>query len=405
MPAGFADEQGKIYNSLSLMQSPSIWPLPGGKMCKVGEPRRPKPVAVDIGWLPEITPTRGRRCAWESVSMSQVASWVIGGVMIATMMTAPLGCWATTSTTSSVDPPKFAEDAVPKNLTAIDLKFDPERALKYLKQVCDIGPRMSGTEGMKKQQELIEKHFKDHGASVTRQEFQARQRSRRANTAMANLIITWHPERNRRVIVCSHYDTRPIADQEANPNNWNKPFVSANDGASGVAWMMEMAHHMKGLKTEIGVDFVLFDGEEYVFETNRLGGDKYFFGSEHFADEYTKTAATRKHQYAAAVLLDLFAAKGTVLRVEQHSWEAAPRICQQIWGTADAIGAKSFRAEQGADVLDDHIALNAAGIPAVDLIDFDYPHWHKLSDTPDKVSGEQMAEVAKVLGTWISTAK
>ena len=172
--------------------------------------------------------------------------------------------------------------------------------MKYLKQLCDIGPRISGSEGMKKQQELIEKHFKDLGATVTRQEFKARQRSRKADTEMVNLIISWHPDKARRVLICSHYDTRPIADQEANRDNWNKPFVSANDGTSGVAFLMELGHHMKDLKTEFGVDFVLFDGEEYVFETNPLGGgDKYFFGSEHFADEYVKTKDKRKHRYDA----------------------------------------------------------------------------------------------------------
>ena len=338
--------------------------------------------------------------------MNRATRWMVGGALAA-VVTAAIGCGMTADT--AIDPPKktsFAEDTVAKDMSAIDLKFDPDRALKYLKQLCEIGPRVSGTEGMTKQQELIEKHFKELGAIVTRQEFKARQLSRQADTKMTNLIISCNPEKTRRVIICSHYDTRPIADQEGNRGNWNKPFLSANDGTSGVAWMMELGHHMKGLKSEVGVDFVLFDGEEYVFETKQNGGgDKYFFGSEHFGNDYTKTAATRKHKYEAAVLLDLFAGKGAVLRVEQYSWESAPGICQQIWGTAAAIGAKSFRPGPGYEVQDDHLALNAAGIPAVDLIDFDYPHWHKLSDTPDKVSGPQMAEVAKVLVTWIASAK
>jgi hypothetical protein len=209
------------------------------------------------------------------------------------------------------------------------------------------------------------------------------------------------------VLVCAHYDTRPLADQEPNRANWTRPGVSANDGTSGAAWMMEMAHHMPNLKTAVGVDFVLFDGEEYVFETNPMGGgDRYFFGSEHFAADYRKTKGSRTHRYEAGVLLDLFAAKGAVLRPEQHSLRGAGPVCEQVWRVAVAVGAKSFRYEQGgADVLDDHIALIEAGIPCIDLIDFDYPHWHKLTDTPDKVSGEQLAEVARVLATWIATAK
>jgi hypothetical protein len=259
---------------------------------------------------------------------------------------------------------------------------------------------------MKKQQEILEKHFKGLGATVIRQEFKARQRSQAADTPMTNLIVSWHPEKARRVIFCAHYDTRPIADQEPNPNNWTKPFVSANDGTAGAAWMMELGHHMKDLKTEVGIDFVLFDGEEYVFKTRQTGGDdKYFFGSEYFAEDYTRTKETRKHRYEAALLMDLCHAKGAALKVEIHSWKFARPLVDAVWGTANAVKAKSFRYEEGFEVQDDHLALNLAGIPAVDLIDFDYPHWHKLSDTPDKVSGEQMAEVALVLTTWVASLK
>jgi glutaminyl-peptide cyclotransferase len=302
------------------------------------------------------------------------------------------------------DPPKkteFGTGAAPQ-AGITEIKFDGERAMKYLRQLCDIGPRVSGTEGMRKQQDLIEKHFKQLGATVTRQEFTVRQRSRREDTPMTNLIVTWHPDRARRVLICAHYDTRPIADQEPNRANWNRPFLSANDGTGGVALMMELGHHVKDLRTEFGIDFVMFDGEEYVFETDRFGGgDKYFFGSEHFADDYLKTRNSRKHRYEAGVLLDLCTAKGAVLKVEQHSFTMARTVCEQIWKVAAEIGAKSFRYEPGPEVLDDHIALNKAGIPTVDIIDFDYPHWHKLSDTPDKVSAEQTAEVARVLATWV----
>src|SRR3954470_2166032 len=102
---------------------------------------------------------------------------------------------------------------------------------------------------------------------------------------MTNLIVSWFPERKSRVILCAHYDTRPNADQEADRTKWGKPFVSANDGGSGVALLMELAHAMKDLPTGVGVDFVLFDGEEYVF-TGPDGNDDYFLGSRHFATDY-----------------------------------------------------------------------------------------------------------------------
>jgi hypothetical protein len=302
-------------------------------------------------------------------------------------------------------PPKKEEFASDGKVA--EIKFDGARAVKYVKELCDIGPRISGTEGMKKQQELIEAHFKKLGATVTRQEFKARQRSQKNETEFVNLIVSWNPDKERRVILCSHYDTRPIADQEANPANWNKPFVSANDGTSGVAFMMELGNHMKDLKCEFGIDFVLFDGEEYVFEPDRgFGGDRYFIGSEYFAAEYLKAKGTRKHRYDAGVLFDLSMAKGASLPIELYSLEAARPLVEQIWGVANAVGAKSFKSERSRHaVQDDHLALNRAGIPTVDVIDFDYPHWHKLSDTADKIDPGQMEEVAKVITTWLQKIK
>jgi hypothetical protein len=299
--------------------------------------------------------------------------------------------------------PQFAQDRDPVKVK--EVPFEANRAMDYLTQICKIGPRVSGSEGMKEQQKLLEQHFGKFDAKVTWQKFPARQRSRKADVAMANLIVSWHPDRTRRVILCSHYDTRPVADQEPNRGDWNKPFVSANDGASGVAWMMELAHHMKDLPTKVGVDFVLFDGEEYVFDTGPLGTDKYFFGSEHFAGEYAKNKAKLPYRYEAAVLLDLFAGKDARYPVEMNSWAAAQNLVTEVWKTAADLGEKSFVLDRGPEVNDDHLALNRAGIPAIDIIDFDYRHWHKLSDTPDKCSPQQMAAVAKVLTTWLQRIK
>ncbi len=339
--------------------------------------------------------------------MSHVFGWALGAALVTVGVGGPFW-WLTRSEPENgqlpvVEDPTCADD---KDKVA-EVKFDSERSLKYLKQLCDIGPRISATDGMKKQQELIEKHFKALGATVTRQEFKAKQRSVKNQTDFVNLIISWHPDKAKRVLLCTHYDTRPMADQEANPKNWNKPFVSANDGTSGVAFLMELGHHMKDLKCEYGVDFILFDGEEFVFETDRLGGngDRYFIGSEYFAEDYKKTKDKRKFKYEAGILFDLFAGKGAELKVELHSWDLARPLVDQVWGVAKAVGAKSFKYERGHEVQDDHLALNAVGIPTIDVIDFDYPHWHKLTDTADKVSGDQLSEVSKVITTWLQKIK
>jgi len=320
-----------------------------------------------------------------------------------------LGTWAVVEMqgTKSAEPQKQTKSrddgdrgAAPP--PAQPIAFDGNRALEYVRDLCKIGPRISGSDGMKKQQELVKAHFEKHGGKVSFQRFTAQQTTRPNPVEMANIVVTWHPERARRVIVCTHYDTRPKADQEPNPRDWNKPFLSANDGTSGVAWLMELAHHMKQLPTEVGVDFVLFDGEEYVFDGPH-GQDRYFFGSDHFADDYKR--AKPKHQYIGAVLLDLIAGKDAKFPIEQNSHFKAGRLVEEIWKTARELGIGAFRNTITEPILDDHLALNRVGIPAVDIIDFDYPHWHKLSDLPEQCSPESMEQIAKVLTTWLQRVR
>jgi hypothetical protein len=278
--------------------------------------------------------------------------------------------------------------------------FDGDKALEYVTLLCDLGPRVSGSDAMAKQQEILQKHFEKNGATVTLQKFDGKQPSRDKAVPMVNMIVSWQPESKNRVMICAHYDTRPIADQEDRRSDWTKPFASANDGTSSMAFMMELATHLKNLKTEVGVDFVIFDGEEFIHDRVR---DKFFLGSEYFAAEYKRAKGGLK--YKAGILLDLFAGKGALYKVEQNSAFYAGALVEDVWKIAESEGVKSFAMERGPEVLDDHIALNKAGIPCIDIIDFDYPHWHRLSDTPDKCSAESMANVAKVLMAWAKQVK
>ncbi len=282
--------------------------------------------------------------------------------------------------------------------------FDAKRAMGHLEAICAIGPRISGTEGMRKQQELIEKHFKNLGAEVEYQKFTFRQVSRRQPTEMANLIVSWHPARERRVILCSHYDTRPIADQEDDPRNWHKPFVSANDGGSGVALLLELGRHMRDLPTRVGVDFVFFDGEEFILDPRT---DYYFLGSVYFAKQYK--GGKMRPKYVAAILLDMIAGKDVHFPMEGYSARAAAPLVESVWRVARELNVTAFEDKLGPDVYDDHLPLNNGGILAIDIIDlkttvskpFNYAHWHRLSDTPENCSGESMAQVARVLSVWL----
>ena len=247
---------------------------------------------------------------------------------------------------------EFAGDRVTAEVKAVP--FDGKRAMGYLKDLCDIGTRVSATEGMKTQQELLKKHFEKHGATVEFQPFKAKQRSRKEAVEMANMIVSFDPKAPRRVILCGHYDTRPMAHEEPDPRNWSKPFLSANDGTSTVAFLMEMAHHMKDLPRKIGVDFVLFDGEEYIFEpgTRREPADRFFFGSEYFAGQYAK--AKKKPQYAGAILLDLFAGEKATFKLEGFSRVMAKPLINDIWVIAKELGVEEFVNEDAEDVMDDH---------------------------------------------------
>ncbi|MCI0455372.1 MAG: M28 family peptidase [Gemmataceae bacterium] len=295
--------------------------------------------------------------------------------------------------------PQFAQDRA-GGKEQKPAAFDSKRAMGYLEAVCSIGPRMSGTPGMRKQIALIRKHFEDRGVKVEEQTFKAKQVSRENPVEMTNLIVSFHPDRKRRVILCCHYDTRPIADQEKDPRKWRERFVSANDGGSGVAFLMELGHHMKDIKTQVGVDFVFFDGEEYIWDSKR---DEYFFGSKHFAQTWRKMKP--RPDYSAAVLLDMIAGKNARFPVEGYSWQKARAVVQEVWGVARELRSPMFLDQPGEYVLDDHTALHGAGIAAIDIIDFSYPHWHRLSDTPQNCSAESLAEVARVLTTWLQRTK
>ena len=328
-----------------------------------------------------------------------VLALVLGGVLVMAFFGFDFGRFANGQEKKA----EFAQDRVPPALPAGDEKpapFDAKRAMGYLKDVCDIGPRMSGTPGMKKQQELVTKHFEGLGLTVTAQKFQARQTSQTKPVDMTNLVVSFYPDFPRRIILCAHYDTRPIADQEPDQRKWREPFVSANDGGSGVAFLMEMAHHVKALKPKVGVDFVLFDGEEYIFERSR---DRYFFGSNHFAQAWSKKRD--RPEYVGAVLLDMIAGKNPRFPVEGYSWFRAQKLCRDVWGIAQEQKCGMFVTEVGEHVQDDHLALLAAGIPAIDIIDFSYPHWHRLTDTPENCGPEGMEQVAKVLSVWMQRVK
>jgi hypothetical protein len=287
--------------------------------------------------------------------------------------------------------------------------FDGERAYDILKQICAIGPRVSGSQGMARQQNLLKDHFEKLGGKVSLQEFEGRRPIDGARVKMANLIVEWHPERKERILLCAHYDTRPYPDEDPDPRRRRDPFIGANDGASGVALLCEMGRHMPDLKSRYGVDFVLFDAEELIYDPSR---DPYFLGSEHFARQYV--AQPPEHRYRWGVLVDMIGDKELQIFREANSmaWPDTRPLVLDIWDTARSMGVREFIHVTKYDIRDDHLALrNIAKIPTCDIIDFDYPrprgpnYWHTTKDVPENCSAESLTKVGAVLLTWLERAK
>jgi glutaminyl-peptide cyclotransferase len=292
-------------------------------------------------------------------------------------------------------------------------KLSPTRAIESIKTLCAIGPRFSGSAGMVKQQELLEKKFTELGGKIFWQPFTVRSPLDGQPVEMKNLIVQYFPERTKRVLIAAHYDTRPFPDRD--PTNPRGIFVGANDGASGVALLIELAHLLNHASKNapdsiaVGVDLVLFDGEELVYQEGR---DDYFLGSIFFAREYL--ASPPGYTYNAGVLVDMIGDADLSLYYEENSLKYAINVTKELWKIAAELKLKEFKPKLLHAVRDDHLPLNEiAKIPTCDIIDLDYNdrikkrlnYWHTTQDTPDKCSGDSILKVASVVWVWIQRQK
>ncbi len=286
--------------------------------------------------------------------------------------------------------------------------LDTKRAMSYLQQICDLGPRPSGSAAMEQMRQIVTQHCEQFSATVNRQTFQARHPENGSAVSMTNLVVSWLPEKNERVLLCAHYDTRPFPDQDrVNPRG---RFIGANDGASGVALLMEMCHALKDLPLAVGVDFVLFDGEEFLFD-DRRDAHLYFLGSTHFAQQLAMGES--RQTYRCGILVDMIADKRLDLYYEANSFRYNRELNERIWEIAKQLHIREFKPRINHEIRDDHLPLNQiAKIPTIDLIDFDYPtpgsrvqFWHTQQDIAANCSGESICKVASVLLEWLKSLK
>jgi len=271
--------------------------------------------------------------------------------------------------------------------------FDGERAFQYLTAVVDFGPRNPGSAGHDRCLNYLAATLRGFAEEVRLQTFTHRGYLRE-ELHLTNIIASFNPKNESRILLCSHWDTRPRAERDRDPSRWDEPMLGANDGGSGVAVLLEVASLLKKSPPNIGVDIVLFDGEDYGLE-----GDtpNYLLGSRHFAETKPSTHAPR-----FGILLDMVGDENLEIFKEEHSLRYAPDIVSLVWQTAADLGYPQFINQPGEAIIDDHLPLNEAGIRTIDLIDFAYPdeshrYWHTHEDTPDKCSAASLEAVGTVL--------
>lgn len=296
--------------------------------------------------------------------------------------------------------PDHSAEAADSRLRLDEIPFNGARAYEYLKQVCAIGPRRSGSPGMEAQQKLLAAHFRKLGGQVELQRFRARHPVDGSAVPMANLIVRWHPQSARRILLCAHYDTLPFPMLDR--DNPRGTFVGANDGASGVAVLMELAHEIPKLRSRYGIDFVLFDGEEFIFDEQH----PLFLGSTYFARAYA--AGRQPYRYRWGVLLDMVGDADLRIYQERHSvsWKDTRPLVEEIWATARRLGVREFVARTKYLIRDDHLPLHDIGkIPTCDVIDYDYPPWHTQGDRPERCSALSLAKVGWVIREWLNAVE
>ena len=263
--------------------------------------------------------------------------------------------------------------------TVAPLAFEGQRAYEDIKTQVDFGPRIPGTAGHARVKEWIQQELAEAGWQVEVQESQA------LGHPIEN-IVARRGEAAPQIIIGAHYDTRMFADNDPDPAQHTRTGPGANDGASGVAVLLELARSLPA--ETVPTWLVFFDAED----NGRIEGWNWILGSR----EFVRNNPIRPR---AVIIVDMIGDADLNIYKEGNS---DPALTDAIWNVAKELGYESkFIPEYKHSMIDDHMPFIEAGIPAVDIIDVDYPYWHTLQDNPDKVSPESLEAVGKTLRAWI----
>lgn len=290
--------------------------------------------------------------------------------------------------------------------------FNADSAYESCKIQLAFGPRVPNTTPHDKCADYLTGKMKTYTKYVTVQKGQV-YAFNKTPLKFQNIIGSWNPETNNRILLCAHWDSRPYADHDPDPKNRRKPVDAANDGASGVGVLMEVARQLNLLSPAIGVDIILFDVEDYgppqdetVANSDQFWGQ----GAEYWANNPHKTDYFAKY----GILLDMVGARNATFLMEGFSMEYAADIVKSVWAAGNRIGYSSyFLYDKGGYITDDHLPINRIrNIPTIDLIHLDknsatgfYPFWHTTGDTFDKLDKNTLNVVGQTLLTVIFEEK
>ena len=271
--------------------------------------------------------------------------------------------------------------------------FDGETAYQYVETQVAFGPRIPNTEGHRRAGDWILEQLGRTADSVEVQTFD-HVTAAGDTLHLRNFIGHFRPADAERILLLAHWDTRPHADQSANLADQQRPVPGANDGASGVAVLLGVADVLARTPPSRGVDLLFVDGEDYgEFDgpNGELGPDV-LIGSRYYAK-----ALPADRFPLFAVLFDMVGDTDLQIYQEGYSVSRAPEVVQRVWEVADDLGyGNVFQPTVRYTLSDDHLPLLDRGVHAIDVIDFDYPPWHTVNDTPDKVSARSLGIVGDV---------
>jgi len=265
--------------------------------------------------------------------------------------------------------------------------FDADEAFDHLENQCELGARYPGSDGIELCREYIINELSKHKIEIELQEFTVELREKQVDGV--NILASFYPQMSRRILLGAHYDTRPWADRDEDEALHESPILGANDAASGVAVLLELAHILSSQQPQqFGVDMVFFDLEDM----GEYGDNStWCLGSSYFAENYTKPKPEK------AIVIDMIGDADLSINMDYYSYHNSPNLVKEVWEIANQLGYNEFKPKIVSMIYDDHYPLIIAGFNAIVIIDFDYPSWHTVEDTPDKCSPNSLKIVGQTL--------